>query len=147
MSRSQRGKRVMQTVRRSPSPSSDEDMDSEPEVPVNPFKKNPNFRYVDFADFTIEVSACHIEEVFENMGVVSIVALEKHAYPRLVKDFYKNIVVHLRLDRILCLLKNKCIVMTRTLIRDILNLEPCSTIFSSKAHPTFEGYDATEACH
>lgn len=55
---------------------------------------------VDYVDFTIEASAFHIEEYFENMGWVSIATIKKHAYPRLIKDNYKNMVINPRSDDI-----------------------------------------------
>lgn len=121
----------------------------QPEVLVNLFEKSPILvgKNVDFADFTIEAPAFHIEKYFENMGWVSVATFEEHAYPRLVKEFYQNIVISLRSDKLSCLIKNVRIIVNKVLIREILELKPCDTqIFLHKTYLTLEGYNPSEAC-
>lgn len=65
-------------------------MDLEPEVRMNPFEISP-ILIVKNVDFIIEASTFHVEEYFENIDWVSVATREQHAYPRLMKDFYKNI--------------------------------------------------------
>lgn len=83
-------------------------MDLEPEVLANPFEKSPIIigKNVDFANFTIEVLAFHIEECFEIMGWVSVATMEEHAYPRLMKEFYQKMCIASRSNEITCLVKN-----------------------------------------
>lgn len=96
----------------------------------------------------IKLHHFHIEEYFEHMGWISVPTLEECAYPRLMKEFYKNMVVNLGSGDISCLLNNKRSVITKTLIRNILEVEPCETqFFLHKAHPTLEGYNPAKACH
>lgn len=121
----------------------------EPDALVNPFDKSPILigKNVGFSDFTLQAPSFHIEEFFEHMGWISIATLEECAYPPLIKEFYKTMVVNPHSGDISCLLNNKRIVITKALIRHILELKPCETqIFLYKAHPTLEGYNPTEAC-
>lgn len=142
-------KRLKQTVHRSPALSLDEEMDLEPEALTNQFEKSHILigKNVNFANFTFDVPVFHIEEYFIKMGWVSIFTLEEHAYPRLIKDFYKDMVIVPRSDSISCLVKNVRVTVTKALIWDILELEAYDTqIFVHKAHLTMECYNPSDVC-
>lgn len=52
-----------------------------------------------------------------------------------------------RSNKITCLVKNVCIMITKALNRDILKLELCDLqIFLHKSHLTLDNYDLFEAC-
>ncbi|KAL2471078.1 Uncharacterized protein Adt_39214 [Abeliophyllum distichum] len=101
---------------------------------------------VDLTSFTFDASSFHIEDYFISMGWVSIVTLDEKAYPNLMKEFYQDMIYSPGLGNT-CMVKNKRIKITRTLIRSILELEDCEThLYIQKIAPDLEWYSPIEAC-
>ncbi|KAL2517718.1 hypothetical protein Adt_13965 [Abeliophyllum distichum] len=78
--------RKHQRRERLPTPSSDDEI-----PPENCVDKCPILigKSVDLASFNFDVHSFHIEDYFVVMGWVSIVTLDKKAYPNLMKEFHQ----------------------------------------------------------
>ncbi|KAL2531756.1 hypothetical protein Adt_05107 [Abeliophyllum distichum] len=105
--------------KRLPTPSFDDDSPLENHLDKCPVLIGKN---IDLFSFTYDALSFHIEYFFVSMGWVSIVTLDEKAYLNLMKEFYQDMVYTLETG-ISCMVRNKQIKITQTLIPSILELE------------------------